>query len=165
MRAAVLVGAIFSTGLVAGLFFAYACSVMPGLGATDDRTLVGTMQSINRKILNGWFLSVFLGGPVLVAVAVVGHFGAGAGAGAGAGGAVLGWLVAALVGQLVTVGVTMRCNVPLNNLLDAAGSVDGITDLAAVRRRFERPWVRWNLVRTVSSVAAFACLIGALLAR
>ncbi|MEV6813412.1 anthrone oxygenase family protein [Micromonospora sp. NPDC051296] len=157
IRIAILAGATMSTGLVAGLFFAYACSVMPGLAATDDRTLVGTMQSINRKILNGWFLSVFLGGPLLVAVAVAGYF--------RAGGAVLAWLVAALVGHLVTFGVTMRCNVPLNNQLDAAGSVDGTTDLAAVRQRFEATWVRWNLVRTISSVAAFACLIGALLAR
>ncbi|MGC5051203.1 hypothetical protein ACLQ2S_07100 [Micromonospora sp. DT48] len=43
--------------------------------------------------------------------------------------------------------------------------MDEIDDLAGVRRWFETPWVRWNLVRTASSVAAFACLIGALLAR
>ncbi|MFI7022816.1 DUF1772 domain-containing protein [Micromonospora sp. NPDC049900] len=157
VRVVVLAGGVAATGLVAGLFFAYACSVMPGLAATDDRTLVGTMRSINRKIINGWFVSVFLGGPVLVAVAVVGYF--------GDGGAVRWWLVAALVLHLVTFGVTARCNVPLNDQLDAAGSVDGITDLAAARRRFEVPWVRWNLVRTGSSVGAFACLIGALLAR
>lgn len=157
IRIAVLAGGTLGTGLLAGLFFAYACSVMPGLAATDDRTLVGTMQSINRKILNGWFLSVFLGGPLLVAVAVAGYL--------GAGGAVFGWLVAALLGHLVTLGVTMRCNVPLNNQLDAAGSVDGITDLAAVRLQFEASWVRWNLVRTISSIIAFACLIGALLSR
>ena len=54
IRIVVLAGGTFSTGLVAGLFFAYACSGMPGLGATDDRTLIGAMQSINRKILNGW---------------------------------------------------------------------------------------------------------------
>ncbi|GIJ79456.1 Uncharacterized membrane protein [Micromonospora phaseoli] len=157
IRLAVLAGGTLATGLVAGLFFAYACSVMPGLAATDDRTLVGTMQSINRKIINGWFLSAFLGGPLLVAVAVAGYV--------GTGGAVLGWLVAALVGHLVTLGVTGRCNVPLNNQLDAVGPVDEITDLAAVRLGFEVPWVRWNLVRTASSIAAFACLIGALLAR
>ncbi|NGM12710.1 anthrone oxygenase family protein [Verrucosispora sioxanthis] len=157
IRLTVLAGATLTTGLVAGLFFAYACSVMPGLAATDGRTMVGTMQSINRKIINGWFLSAFLGGPLLVAVAVVGYV--------GSGGAVLGWLVAALVGHLVTLGVTGRCNVPLNNRLEAAGPVDGIDDLAGVRQWFETPWVRWNLIRTVSSVAAFACLIGALLAR
>lgn len=43
--------------------------------------------------------------------------------------------------------------------------MDRIGDLAAVRERFEAPWVRWNLVRTVASVAAFAALIGSLLAR
>ncbi|GIJ29985.1 membrane protein [Micromonospora qiuiae] len=157
VRIAVLAGAAGATGLVAGVFFAYACSVMPGLAATDDRTLIGTMQSINRKIINGWFLSAFLGGPLLVAVAVAGYV--------GDGGAVLGWLVAALLCHLVTLGVTGRCNVPLNNRLEAAGPVERITDLTAVRQWFEAPWVRWNLVRTVSSVAAFGCLIGALLAR
>ncbi|GIJ22384.1 anthrone oxygenase family protein [Micromonospora lutea] len=157
IRLAVLSGATLATGLVAGLFFAYACSVMPGLAATDGRTLVGTMQSINRKIINGWFLSAFLGGPLLVVAAVVGHL--------GTGGAVRGWLVAALVSHVITLGVTGRFSVPLNNRLEAAGPVDGIGDLAGVRKWFETPWVRWNLVRTVSSVAAFVCLIGALLAR
>lgn len=156
IRLAVLAAATFTSGLMAGLFFAYACSVMPGLGATDARTLVGTMQSINRKILNGWFLVAFLGAPVLTALAVALHL---------TDGPVLGWSVAALVAHLVMFGVTVRCNVPLNNQLDAAGPVDRIGDLAAVRDRFERPWVRWNLVRTVASVAAFAALIGALLAR
>ena len=71
----------------------------------------------------------------------------------------------ALICHSITFAVTMRSNVPLNNQLDAARSVDGPPPLAAIRRRFEGPWGRWNLVRTVSSVAAFACLIGALLAR
>lgn len=153
---AALAGAAVTSGLLAGLFFAYACSVMPGLAATDARTLVGTMRSINRKILNGWFLTVFLGAPVLTALAAVLHLDDGP---------VLTWALAALAAHLVMVGVTMRCNVPLNNHLDAAGPVDRIGDLAAVRERFEAPWVRWNLVRTVASVAAFAALIGSLLAR
>ncbi|WP_231935211.1 anthrone oxygenase family protein [Micromonospora viridifaciens] len=56
----------------------------------------------------------------------------------------------------------MRWNVPLNEQLDRAGPGD---DPAAVRGRFEASWVRWNLARTVTSVAAFGCLIGGLLAR
>ncbi|WP_406039010.1 hypothetical protein OG799_27370 [Micromonospora sp. NBC_00898] len=43
--------------------------------------------------------------------------------------------------------------------------MDRIGDLAAVRERFEASWVRWNLARTVTNVAAFTCLIGALLTR
>jgi uncharacterized membrane protein len=34
-----------------------------------------------------------------------------------------------------------------------------------VRERFEDAWVRWNLARTVTSVAAFASLVAALLSR
>ncbi|MGK5673354.1 DUF1772 domain-containing protein [Micromonospora sp. URMC 106] len=157
IRTAALAGATLTTGLVAGLFFAYTCSVMPGLGATDDRTLIGAMQSINRKILNGWFLTAFLGAVLLLAVAAAAHL--------SRGGPVLFWTLAALVCYLVTVGVTMGLNVPLNDRLEAAGPVDRIGDLAEVRAWFEASWVRWNLVRTVSSVAALACLIAALLAR
>ncbi|MCM0675841.1 DUF1772 domain-containing protein [Micromonospora phytophila] len=157
IRIAALAGATLSTGLTAGLFFAYTCSVMPGLAVTDDRTLVGAMQSINRKILNGWFLAAFLGAVLLIALAAALHL--------PHGGPVPGWTVAALVGYLVTLGVTMGVNVPLNDQLDAAGPVDRIADLAAVRERFEATWVRWNLVRTISSSFAFACLIAALLTR
>ncbi|MCX4387280.1 DUF1772 domain-containing protein [Micromonospora peucetia] len=157
IRTAALAGATLTSGLVAGLFFAFTCAVMPGLAATDDRTLVGTMQSINRKILNGWFLGAFLGALLLLAVTAAAHL--------TRGGPVLLWTVAALACYLATLGVTIRLNVPLNDRLEAAGPVDRIADLADVRLWFEAAWVRWNLVRTLSSVAAFACLIAALLTR
>ncbi|MGW4500512.1 anthrone oxygenase family protein [Micromonospora sp. NPDC004336] len=157
IRTAALAGATLTTGLMAGLFFAYTCSVMPGLGATDDRTLLGAMQSINRKILNGWFLTAFLGAALLLAVAAAVHL--------SRGGPVLFWIVAALVCYLVTVGVTMGLNVPLNDRLEAVGPVDRAGDLAEVRAWFEAAWVRGNLIRTVSSVAALACLVAALLTR
>ncbi|WP_446217810.1 hypothetical protein [Micromonospora sp. IBHARD004] len=70
LRTAVLAGATLATGLMAGRFFAYSCWVMPGLAATDDRSFVGTMQWINRRILNGWFLAAFLGAVLLFALAV-----------------------------------------------------------------------------------------------
>jgi uncharacterized membrane protein len=58
----------------------------------------------------------------------------------------------------VTVGITVRVNVPANDRLKAAGNVDTI-DVRAVRTEFdERRWVRWNLVRVVLSVGAFAAL-------
>ncbi|MBY8872005.1 DUF1772 domain-containing protein [Micromonospora sp. PLK6-60] len=154
LRTLVLAAATLLTGLMGGLFFAYACSVMPGLAATDDRTLVGTMRWINRRILNGWFLTAFLGAALLGGLAVVLHL--------GVGGPVLLWSVAGLVLYLATLAITMAWSVPLNNRLEAAGPVDEIADLAAVRVDFERPWVRWNLARTVTSVAAFACLVVAL---
>ncbi|BCJ69774.1 DUF1772 domain-containing protein [Polymorphospora rubra] len=152
LRTAVLVAATGTAGLLAGLFYAYACSVMPGLRRTDDRTFVEAMRHINVAILNGWFALSFGGAPLLALVAVVLHW--------GAGGPTLWWTVAAVACHAVTLGVTGAVNVPLNNRLDAAG---GPADPGPVRAAFEARWVRWNLVRTVASVAAFGCLLGALL--
>ena len=155
MRTAVLIAATLTTGLMAGLFYAYSVSVMPGLGRTDDRTVVGTMQQINVAIQNGWFLVAFLGALVLTAVAAGLQLGTD-------GRSVLPWTVAALVLYVVTLAITFRANIPLNNELDAAGAPDRIADLAAVRERFEQAWVRWNIARTVTCTVAFGCLTWAL---
>ncbi len=48
------------TGLSAGLFYAYACSVNSGLGRLPDREYLAAMQSINREILNPVFFAGFL---------------------------------------------------------------------------------------------------------
>ncbi|MFF5249790.1 DUF1772 domain-containing protein [Streptosporangium sp. NPDC000095] len=154
-RGPALVAAAITMGLMAGLFYAYTCSVMPGLARTDDRTFVSAMQRINVAILNGWFAACFGGTLVLTVLAAALHLSQDARP-------VLPWIVAALVLYVVTLAVTMGINVPLNNALDAAGDPDRVTDLAAVRTRFEAAWVRWNLVRTLTCVAAFGCLAWAL---
>jgi uncharacterized membrane protein len=157
-RTAALVAATFTSGLSAGLFYAYFFSVMPGLGAGDDRTFVTAMQWINVKILNGWFAVAFAGAPLLSVLAAVLLLVGGAPAGTGL--AIVGAVLAVL-----TVVVTFGWNVPLNNALMRAGEPDrlGESDVAEVRRRFETPWVRWNTVRAATSVAGFACLVGAML--
>jgi uncharacterized membrane protein len=71
--------------------------------------------------------------------------------------------VAALVLYVVAFVVTIAVNVPLNDMLKAAGDPDSIADLAATRARFdEAKWTSWNLVRTWATVAAFGCLSWAL---
>jgi uncharacterized membrane protein len=64
---------------------------------------------------------------------------------------------------LFVVIVTLTVNVPRNDEIKAAGPVDAIPDVGTVRRRFdEAQWSRWNIARAVSSLAAFACLLCAL---
>jgi uncharacterized membrane protein len=46
--------------LIAGLFHAYSCSVVLGLGKLSDAEYLRAMQNINREILNPVFLS-FMG--------------------------------------------------------------------------------------------------------
>ncbi|MCP2256651.1 putative membrane protein [Streptoalloteichus tenebrarius] len=155
LRYVTLIAAVISTGLVAGLFYAFAIAVMPGLAKVDDRAFVSTMQSINRVILNGWFLVAFVGTLVLTAGAALFHLDPGRRG-------VLLCVVLAFALSLATWAITMVVNVPLNNALEAAGDPDQIGDLAAVRERFEAVWVRWNIVRAVTSTAAFGCLVWAL---
>jgi len=152
----VLILATLTSGLVAGVYVFYAHTVMPGLGRAGDRTFVAGFQALDRAIVNPWFMvSAFLGAPVLTAVAALLHLGESARG-------VLLWVVVSLVLDLVAVGITAGINVPANNRLKAAGDADAI-DVAAARAEFdEGRWTRWNLVRVVLSVVAFAALLWAL---
>jgi uncharacterized membrane protein len=139
---------------VAGVFALYAHTIMPGLAKTDDRTFVGAFQSIDRAIINPWFIvGGFFGALVFTIVAAIANLGEDG----------LPWTAAAFVLYLVGFIITMTINVPLNDGIKAAGDPDRITDLAAVRRRFnEARWTSWNLVRVVTSTTAFGLLAWAL---
>jgi uncharacterized membrane protein len=150
-----LLSATLTTGLMAGLFFTFACAVMPALRGTDDRAFIDVMQRINVTIINPLFLSAFLGGLVLSGAAALASW-------SGAGRRALPWTIAGLVLYAAMFIITMRWNVPLNDRLDAAGAPGAIGDVAAVRQQFEDTWVAWNIARAVLNVAAFACLACAL---
>ena len=143
---ATLIAATVLAGLSAGLFFTYFFSVMPGLRRADERTFVTAMNHLNAAITNGWFALVFAGAPILMVVA-----------------AVLGdgrervWVLVALALYAAQLAITFAVNVPLNSALAAADPADP----AAARAAFERPWVRWNVARAATTVAAFACLCAA----
>lgn len=148
--------ATISTGLMAGLFTAFAYAVMPGLGRSSDRTLIEAMQNINKAILNPAFLIPFLLAiPLLIAAAVLAWRGAGREA--------LPWIIVALVLYLVAFFITSGVNVPLNDQLDKAGAVGHMQDLASVRTHFENRWVVWNIVRALLHLGAFAALTWSLI--
>lgn len=153
-QSATLVAATLATGMTAGLFYSYACSVMPGLRRTDDHTVVTAMRAINVAILNGWFALGFGGALLFTIVTAVLH--------APGDEPAFPWILAALAGYLTTLGITGRVSVPLNYRLDVA-TIETEADLAAARTDFESGWNRWNLARTLTSTAAFGCLIVALL--
>jgi len=155
----VLAAAILTTGLMAGVFGLYTHTIMPGLRHTDDRTFVGAFQSMDKAIMNGWFMAAFLGALVLTGLAAALHFSADRRN-------LLPWIGAAFALYLIAVIITMAVNVPLNDGLKAAGDPARIGDIAAVRRHFrESRWSAWNLVRTVTSTAAFGSLVAAAMLR
>ena len=154
IEGATLMLATLAMGLMAGVFGLYAYAIMPGLGKTDARTFVGAFQAIDRAIINPLFMATFFGAAVLTAAAAAIHLGDAAAP----------WIIAALVLYAAVFVITIAVNVPLNDAVKAAGDPDSISDLAAVRERFdEARWAGWNVVRAVASTAAFGCLLWALI--
>ncbi|WP_370896410.1 chryseobasin maturation helper ChrI [Chryseobacterium gossypii] len=139
------------TALIAGLFYAYSCSVIPGLGKLSDMEYLKAMQSINREILNPMFFMSFMGTAVLLPVSTFvfrSH-------------PVFIFLLLASAAYLIGVfGITVFGNVPLNNRLDqfdiATASKEAI---ARMRKGFENRWNFLNHIRTVFSVISVVLVI------
>jgi uncharacterized membrane protein len=150
----VLIITAISTGLIAGLFYAYSCSVNPGLGKLSGEGYLAAMQSINREILNPVFFASFMGTLIFLPVSTWMQYRAGV--------STTFWLLlaATLLYAIGTFGVTMFGNVPLNDALDKF-SLQGASgeEITRHRAQFEIPWNRLHTVRTVASVAALALVI------
>jgi len=63
------------TALMAGLFYAWACSVMPGFARLLDREFVSAMQKTNRAIQNPIFFAAFFGAPLFLIISTAIHYG------------------------------------------------------------------------------------------
>ncbi|WP_327143355.1 anthrone oxygenase family protein [Nocardia sp. NBC_01327] len=155
LRTIALVAATLATGLVAGVFYAYAISVMPALHRTDDRSMIDVMQKINVVIVNPWFMFSFMGAVAFTVLAAALHLGKDSRT-------TLIWIAVALALNVIAFLITSGLNVPLNNQLAAAGDPAQIGDPAAIRSQFESSWVAWNIARAVLHTLAFLVLIGGL---
>lgn len=143
--------AILLTGLVAGLFYSYACSVTGALGKLSDREYIKAFQSINNAIQNGWFFASFMGSLFILPVAAWLSYNSG-----GAGAAFWLLLSATVLYAIAVFGVTMLGNVPLNNMLERFNiHTASSQELLSLRERFEVPWNRLNLIRTVGAIVSF----------
>src|SRR5687767_15734579 len=155
-RALTLAGATVTTGLAAGVFYAYAVSVNLGLATQPDASYVATMQAINERIQNPMFFASFFGA-VLFLLATLAHV-----ARPRSGRF---WLVA-LACALYIGGcflLTIFVNVPMNEELARVAEGASSDELAGARAAYEGPWNFWNGVRTVFSSLAFLAFIGACL--
>lgn len=154
VRTLSLVLATLTMGLVTGAFVLYWHTIMPGLATTDDRTFVSAFQSMDRAIMNPWFmLTGFLGALIFTLIATFTQLGR----------PTFLWIVVALVLYVIVFVITIAVNVPLNDAMKAAGLPDNPADLAAIREAFdEAKWRMWNSVRVVACVVAFASLTWAL---
>lgn len=152
LKTTLLALAIFLTGLSAGLFYAWAVSVIPGTQKISDSAYLEAMQSINRAILNPAFYLSFMGSLLFLSLAAITQYSSGLGF----------WLIlaAGILYLTGTMGVTMFGNVPLNDQLEVLNLAElGPDQQAAFRVKFENAWNRLHMIRTWFSLAAFALSI------
>lgn len=139
------------TGLIAGLFYAYSCSVNPGLTRLKDVEYLSAMQAINSAILNPVFFLTFMGTLLLLPISTWLQYKAG-----GNSNAYFLLLIASLVYIIGVFGVTVIGNVPLNELLAKADLKSmNLEELFTLRSKFEKPWLFYHQIRTVSVVVSF----------
>jgi uncharacterized membrane protein len=148
----ILIGTATAAGLTAGLFFAWSCSVMPGLAQVSDRVFIAAMQSMNRAIQNPLFFSCFFGAALLLPLSTYLFFDVAM---------VFELLIGATSIYWVGVmGITIWGNVPLNNSLDTF-QMESASEEEILKSRtdFESRWNKLNHIRTVASVATFVLVI------
>ena len=146
--------AAVGAGIIGGVFYAFSTFVMRALGRLPAHEAVAAMQSINVAVINPLFLGVFLGTAAAslgVAVGAVARWGR-------PGSVYL--LAGALLYVVGTFGVTIACNVPLNNALAAVAPADAAA--AQAWTRYLTRWTMWNHVRTAAAVASTVLLVLAL---
>jgi uncharacterized membrane protein len=146
-----------SSGLVAGVFFAFSTFVMNALARLPPAQGIAAMQSINVAVFSPWFMGVFLGtGAPCLVLAISGLL---RWAEPGAGFRMVGCTLY-LVGAL---GITIAFNVPRNEALSRVRpeSLDAPTFWV----RYVAEWTEWNHVRGFAALVAAALLTIALAKR
>ena len=140
------------TGLSAGLFYAWAVSVIPGTKRVADPVYLETMQQINRAILNPAFYLIFFGSLILLIFSAILHFKVSD---------LSSWqIIAATILYLGAFLVTAAGNVPLNNALDVINLNEySVVDSAKFRDAYESKWNRLHSIRTMLSALSFLSVL------
>jgi uncharacterized membrane protein len=146
--------AALGSGLIAGVFFAFAASVLPALSRLPTPTGIAAMQSLTAAIKSPLFLGVFFATAALACLLGLA--------------APLRWsepgaaylLIGSLLYLNAPFGVTLMKNVPLNNKLAAIKT--GSPEAATFWNEFRSSWSLWNHVRWIGALGAAAAFIWAL---
>lgn len=140
--------ALAMIGAMAGVFFTFSNSVMPGLDAIKPDQAISAMNGINEKIQNPLFLLTFVGAPLVAGVTgglllASGHRAAG-----------IIFLAAAAAYVLGAVMPTMAVNVPMNDKLAAVRIPADMNEAAKIWSDYSGKWTGWNHLRTVGSMVS-----------
>lgn len=151
-----LIAATLLCSLVAGLVFAFAVIVMPGIGTLDDPGFLRAFQVMDRIIQNNQplFMIVWVGSVVAVVSAAALGFSRLEG---------VEYLILGVALAVYLFGVqlpTLAINIPLNNRIQSLDleTLD-VASLESAREAFEQRWVRWNAIRTALALVSTVLLL------
>ena len=147
---------IIFCSLVAGLLFAFAVVVMPGIAKLNDKEYLLAFKHMDGIIQNNQplFLLVWVGSILSVIISLILGI-------MNLNGGQLYLLTGGSILYLLGVQVpTFRFNIPLNNSLQNL-DIEALEEPQATLSRsdFEIPWNRWNRIRTVNAILAVALLL------
>lgn len=130
---------------VFGFFYAWVCSTMWGLDATDPRVAITAMQAMNASVRNPVFFPAFFLTPVMLMLTafVAIHQERTRSAALFAAGAAVYFIGAFLV--------TVLINVPMNEALATVPVPTDRADAAQIWKDYSAPWQIWNTTRTLVS--------------
>ena len=143
--------AALSSGLMAGVYFAFSVFIMKAFDKIETAQSVAAMNSINEIILRSLFMPVFFGSSIISFLLVVVAFVYWGEAGAG---------LALIAGMVYFVGMfacTVVFNVPLNNALARLGPDSD--NAQQIWSHYLSTWAKWNHLRTVCSLITCALCI------
>lgn len=143
--------AALSSGLMAGVYFAFSGFIMKAFSKIETAQSVAAMNSINEVILRSLFMPVFFGSSIISFLLVVVAFVYWGEADAG---------LALIAGMVYIVGMfacTVVFNVPLNNALARLGPDSN--NAQQIWSRYLSSWTKWNHLRTVCSLITCALCI------
>ena len=142
------------TALMAGLFYSYSCSVVPGLKLLSDPAYIASMQSINKAIQNPLFFLCFFGTLILLPISTYLNYHQHP--------PLRFWLVLTSTILYFTgvFAVTAFGNIPLNNALEKFNLLNASGDAISLQRTiFEKRWDNLNIIRTISSTLSLIFII------
>ena len=143
--------AALSSGLMAGVYFAFSGFIMKAFDKIETAQSVAAMNSINEITLRSLFMPVFFGSSIISFLLVVVAFVYWGEAGAG---------LALIAGMVYFVGMfacTVVFNVPLNYALARLGPDSD--NAQQIWSHYLITWTKWNHLRTISSLITCALCI------
>ena len=151
-----LIFSILTCCLVTGFIFTYAVVVMPGLSKLNDKEFLRAFQVTDGIIQNNqpFFMLTWVGSIIailsliLIAIVFIGISKT--------------WLIV-LVGVVYLLGVqgiTISIHIPLNNHIQQL-NIDELNEqnLSEERKKFEKKWNNFNIIRTVIAFSISAILL------